>query len=130
MMEMQETSQILLHATRKSLVLVDEIGRGTSAREGLALASAISKHLLTKNQSFTLFATHYHELSACLHPPKETFPIQYACTEAEIDPINNNLISSPKIKPGIAKHSYALPVAALAGIPDSVIKDAHTFLNN
>lgn len=134
MMEMTETSQILHHATPRSLVLMDEIGRGTSAREGLAIAASISKHLLNINQSFALFATHYHELSDIrgnnnyyLHSNSGR-AVQFACTDAEIDLETNNLILIPKLKSGIAKHSFALPVAALAGIPKSVIKDAETFL--
>ena len=125
MVEMSETAHILRTATSKSLVLIDEIGRGTSAAEGLALASAIARHLIQKNKSWVLFATHYHEIAQS--PLLQNIPIQMARTEAEILPDGSVLII-PKVSPGIAKHSYALPVAALAGLPPIVIEDAHSIL--
>jgi DNA mismatch repair protein MutS len=129
MLEMTETAQILHNATARSLVLVDEIGRGTSAKEGLALATAIARHLIVKNGSFTLFATHYHEIAASPLLQTGANAVQMACTEAEID-ADGNVILIPKVKMGgVVKHSFAVPVASLAGLPDSVIKDARTFLS-
>jgi DNA mismatch repair protein MutS len=132
MLEMSEAAAILKKATPRSLVLIDEIGRGTSAAEGLALASAIAKHLIHSNRSCVLFATHYHEIikSPLLLAPiniESTFDnssyIQMACTDAEIHD-DGSVVLIPKVRSGVATHSYALPVAALAGIPESVITDA------
>lgn len=126
MLEMSETANILANATPRSLVLIDEIGRGTSAAEGVALAAAIAKHLIIKNRAWVLFATHYHEI---VKNPllADKGNIQLAKTEAEVFD-DGSLTLIPKIVPGIATHSYAIPVAALAGIPSDVIKDAHNAL--
>lgn len=127
MLEMSETAHILSNSTPQSLVLIDEIGRGTSASEGLALAAAITKHLIHVNQARVLFATHYHEIVQCPLLKDDLKCIQLACTDAEIHS-DGSVILVPKVKHGVATHSYALPVAALAGIPSSVIQDAKTHL--
>lgn len=129
MLEMTETAHILQNATQHSLVLIDEIGRGTSASEGLALAAAIAKHLITCNQSRVLFATHYHEIA---HSPllrDHMAQIQLACTDAQVHD-DGNVLLIPKVKPGLATHSFALPVASLAGIPSSVIDQAKLLINH
>ena len=129
MLEMSEAAFILKKATQKSLVLIDEIGRGTSAAEGLALASAIAKHLLQTNRSCVLFATHYHEIVKIPFFLNDfsQYPIQMACTDAEVHS-DGSVVLIPKVRPGVTTHSFALPVAALAGIPESVISDAKTML--
>lgn len=125
MLEMSETAHILSNATARSLVLIDEIGRGTSASEGVALAAAIAKHLIKQNRAWVLFATHYHEIVGS--PLLADSQLQMAKTEAEILE-DGSVKLIPKVIPGIARHSYALPVASLAGIPPQVIQDAHTVL--
>lgn len=127
MLEMSETAHILANATARSLVLIDEIGRGTSAAEGVALAAAIAKHLIQKNRAWVLFATHYHEIIRS--PLLADSALQLAKTEAEIL-ADGSVTLIPKVVPGIAKHSYALPVASLAGIPSSVIQDAQEALDH
>ena len=129
MMEMTETAHILQNATPRSLVLIDEIGRGTSASEGLALAAAIATHLITCNKSRVLFATHYHEIAQSPLLQEHLASIQMACTDAQVNS-DGSVLLVPKVKPGLATHSFALPVASLAGIPASVIHQAHKLLNN
>lgn len=129
MLEMSETAHILKHATPRSLVLIDEIGRGTSAAEGLALAASIANHLINFNRAHVLFATHYHEIATSPLLSDHVDSIQMACTEAEVHE-NGSVILVPKVKPGLATHSYALPVATLAGIPASVIQNAALLLTN
>lgn len=125
MVEMSETAHILQHATPQSLVLIDEIGRGTSPAEGLALAASIANHLINYNRAHVLFATHYHEIASS--PLLSDFSIQMACTQAQVHE-EGSVVLVPKIKAGLATHSYALPVASLAGIPSSVIKNAAKLL--
>ena len=123
MLEMSETAHILATATARSLVLIDEIGRGTSAGEGVALAAAIAKHLIAKNRAWVLFATHYHEIIHNRLLAELAQSMQMVKTEAEVLP-DGSVAIIPKVVPGIATHSYALPVASLAGIPAEVIQDA------
>jgi len=116
MVEMTEAAGILHRATPNSLVLMDEIGRGTSTFDGLALAWSIAKHLLEQNQSYCLFATHYLELAS--------LPSSYAqCTNVHLSAMEQgkNLIFLHQVKPGHASQSYGLQVASLAGVPKSVI---------
>ena len=127
MLEMSETAHILRHATPRSLVLIDEIGRGTSPSEGLALAAAIAKHLISSNGAWVLFATHYHEMVGSRLVASELGGIQLVCTGAEVLG-DGTVVPVPKLKCGVATHSYALPVAALAGLPSSVIKNAQSEL--
>ena len=128
MLEMSETAHSLSNATARSLVLIDEIGRGTSAAEGVALAAAIAKHLLHKNRAWVLFATHYHEIIQSPLLAASGPALQMAKTEAHVLP-DGTVSLIPKVVPGIAKHSYALPVALLAGIPSTVIQDAQSALD-
>ncbi|MCE6007419.1 DNA mismatch repair protein MutS [Acinetobacter soli] len=118
MVEMTETSQILHHATHQSLVLMDEVGRGTSTYDGLSLAWACVLDLTKRIKCLCLFATHYFELTELGH---EHGIDNYHVTAKEI---NGNLILLHKVQHGPASQSHGLQVAKLAGIPASVIKEA------
>lgn len=118
MVEMTETSQILHHATNQSLVLMDEVGRGTSTYDGLSLAWACVLDLTKRIKCLCLFATHYFELTEL---SKEVGIENYHVTAKEL---NGNLILLHKVQHGPASQSHGLQVAKLAGIPESVIKDA------
>jgi DNA mismatch repair protein MutS len=123
MVEMTEAANILNNATDKSLVLMDEIGRGTSTFDGLSLAWACAEHLATHNHAYTLFATHYFELTG--------MPEQYAEVEnVHIDAVEHGdrIVFLHAVKPGPANQSYGLEVAQLAGVPRTVIKRARTHL--
>ena len=119
MVEMTEAAGILHRATEHSLVLMDEIGRGTSTFDGLSLAWAIAKYLLEVNRSFTLFATHYLELA---HLPSN-YP---QCVNVHLSAIEQGreLIFLHQVKPGHASQSYGLQVAQLAGVPKPIITQA------
>lgn len=120
MVEMTETANILKNATPNSFVLLDEIGRGTSTFDGLALAWAIANYLALQCQCFTLFATHYFELSKL----PDTLPMT---TNVHLDAVEykENLVFLYKVKPGPAEKSFGLQVAKLAGVPNTVIKAAN-----
>lgn len=118
MVEMTETSQILHHATNQSLVLMDEVGRGTSTYDGLSLAWACVLDLTKRIKCLCLFATHYFELTEL---SKEVGIENYHVTAKEL---NGNLILLHKVQHGPASQSHGLQVAKLAGIPEGVIKDA------
>jgi DNA mismatch repair protein MutS len=117
MVEMTEAANILNNATENSLVLMDEIGRGTSTFDGLSLAWACAYHLSTVNKSYTLFATHYFEITAL---PDEIRGIN----NIHIDAVEHGekIIFLHSVKPGPANQSYGLQVAQLAGVPAAVIK--------
>jgi len=125
MVEMTETANILHNATDKSLVLMDEIGRGTSTFDGLSLAYACARHIISKVRAFTLFATHYFELTALANEFKEAANVHLDATEYK-----NELIFLHKVKSGPADRSYGLQVAALAGIPRPVIRKAQQFMDH
>lgn len=123
MLEMTEAAQILHSASAHSLVLMDEIGRGTSTFDGLALASAIASHLHDKTKAFTLFATHYFELTA--------FPSQHHAARnvhvSAVESAGHEIVFLHHIEPGPANRSYGVQVARLAGVPASVVQQArHT----
>ncbi|AXY60487.1 DNA mismatch repair protein MutS [Acinetobacter sp. WCHAc010052] len=122
MVEMTETSQILHHATSQSLVLMDEVGRGTSTYDGLSLAWACVLDLSRRIKCLCLFATHYFELTEL---GKESGIDNYHVTAKEL---NGNLILLHKVQQGPASQSHGLQVAKLAGIPASVIKEAQNRL--
>jgi DNA mismatch repair protein MutS len=117
MVEMTEAANILNNATENSLVLMDEIGRGTSTFDGLSLAWACAYHLSTVNKSYSLFATHYFEITAL---PDEIRGIK----NIHIDAIEHGekIVFLHSVKPGPANQSYGLQVAQLAGVPVNVIK--------
>ena len=119
MVEMTETANILHNATDKSLVLLDEIGRGTSTFDGLSLAWAVAKQLLKKNHSYTLFATHYFELTQLVDEFKHAANVHLDAVEHA-----NNIVFMHKVEEGAANQSYGLQVAQLAGIPRPVITAA------
>jgi DNA mismatch repair protein MutS len=123
MVEMTETANILNNATTHSLVLMDEVGRGTSTFDGLALAFAIARHLLIKNRSFTLFATHYFELTKLAEEFKQIQNVHLDAVEYK-----HRIVFLHKVSGGPASQSYGLQVAALAGVPESVIKLARKHL--
>ena len=120
MAEMVETATILNNATDRSLVLIDEIGRGTSTYDGLALAWACAVYLANKIRAFTLFATHYFELTSL---PE----IMDTVKNAHLDAIkhNNEIVFLYTVKPGATNRSYGIQVAQLAGIPRAVINQAN-----
>lgn len=119
MVEMTEAAAILHGATDQSLVLMDEIGRGTSTFDGVALAVAIARHLLDKNRCWTLFATHYFELTRLAHDYPE-------CANVHLDAVEHNhgIVFLHALEEGPASQSYGIEVAALAGIPGAVVRDA------
>ena len=119
MVEMTEAANILHNATENSLVLVDEIGRGTSTFDGLALAYAIARHLLEENRSHTLFATHYFELTRLADEYAQLANVHLAAIEHK-----HSIVFLHSVNEGAASQSYGLQVAALAGVPKSVIKIA------
>lgn len=123
MVEMTETANILHNATARSLVLMDEVGRGTSTFDGLALAFAIARHLLTKNRSFTLFATHYFELTKLAEEFKQLQNVHLDAVEYK-----HRIVFLHKVAEGPASQSYGLQVAALAGVPEPVIRLAKKHL--
>ena len=119
MVEMSETANILNNATAKSLVLMDEIGRGTSTFDGLSLAWAAAEHLARNLKAFTLFATHYFELTQL---PEQLPGIYNAhLTASEHD---NRIVFLHRVQEGPASRSYGLQVAQLAGVPAGVIQQA------
>ncbi len=119
MVEMTEAANILHNATERSLVLVDEIGRGTSTFDGLALAYAIARHLLESNRSYALFATHYFELTRLTEEFAQLSNVHLAAIEHQ-----HSIVFLHAVNEGAASQSYGLQVAALAGVPQSVIKTA------
>lgn len=123
MVEMTETANILHNATASSLVLIDEIGRGTSTFDGVALAWAAADHLARVNRSLTLFATHYFELTALA----DDLPL---VDNVRLDAVENgdDIIFMHSVKRGPANRSYGLAVALLAGIPRSVVDQARARL--
>ncbi|HZW60414.1 MAG TPA: DNA mismatch repair protein MutS [Woeseiaceae bacterium] len=123
MVEMTETATILNNATEQSLVLMDEIGRGTSTFDGLSLAWAAAHHMAETVHAFTLFATHYFELTALA----AELP---ACSNVHLDATEHNgqLAFLHAVRAGPANQSYGLQVASLAGVPQAVIRRAQAYL--
>ena len=123
MVEMTETANILHNATEKSLVLLDEIGRGTSTFDGLSLAWAVAKQLLEKNKSYTLFATHYFELTRIVDEFKHAANVHLDAVE-HANKNGKQIVFLHKVEEGAAHMSYGIQVAQLAGIPNSVVAAA------
>ena len=128
MVEMTETANILHNATEHSLVLMDEIGRGTSTYDGLALARAVAEHLATNVRAFTMFATHYFELTALAQELPGVANVHLDAAEVRSEGADK-LVLLHKVKPGPASRSFGLQVAALAGVPRSVIENARIHLS-
>jgi len=124
MVEMTETASILLHAGESSLVILDEIGRGTSTLDGLALAWAIAEYLADTTGCRTLFATHYHELTDLAESSTKVVNYNVLVREWE-----DQVVFMHRIVPGQADKSYGIHVAKLAGVPRSVIQRARALLN-
>ena len=123
MVEMTEAAAILNGATEQSLVLMDEIGRGTSTFDGLALAWAIAHHLIENNKSFTLFATHYFELTQLPETCPTAANVHLSAVEHK-----DSIVFLHSVEPGPASQSYGLQVAKLAGVPSPVIRVARKHL--
>jgi DNA mismatch repair protein MutS len=119
MVEMSETANILHNATSKSLILMDEIGRGTSTFDGLSLAYACADYLAKTTKAFTLFATHYFELTTLADEQRSIDNVHLEAMEH-----GDKIIFLHAVKDGAASQSYGLQVAALAGVPTSVIDKA------
>jgi DNA mismatch repair protein MutS len=123
MVEMTETANILNNASESSLVLMDEIGRGTSTFDGLSLAWAAAEHMARQVRAFTLFATHYFELTALAEEAAGVGNVHLDATEH-----GDSLVFLHAVKPGPASRSYGLQVARLAGVPREVIAAARRYL--
>lgn len=119
MVEMSETAYILHHATPQSLVLMDEVGRGTSTFDGLALAHAIAEHIIQKNQSLCLFATHYFELTKLPETHSSVVNMHLSALEQGKD-----IVFLHHVQAGAAEKSYGIAVAKLAGLPPRALKAA------
>jgi DNA mismatch repair protein MutS len=127
MVEMSETANILHNATPQSLVLMDEIGRGTSTYDGLSLAHACAEHLAMQTRAFTLFATHYFELTALADSLPGVANVHLDAAEYSSDQ-GDKLVFLHHVKPGPANRSFGLQVASLAGVPATVIATARRYL--
>ena len=125
MVEMSETAEILNSATPDSLVLMDEIGRGTSTYDGLAIAWASAAHLAAQVRALTLFATHYFELTALEHEYTGVQNVHFEAIEE-----GTRVVFAHRVKDGPTDRSYGLQVAALAGLPDSVLRQARARLDH
>lgn len=126
MVEMEETATILHHATHHSLIILDEIGRGTSTYDGLAIARAVVEHLHNETGARTLFATHYHELSVMA----DELPHLSVCTMAINDDEKGSIVFLHRVTPGCIGRSYGVHVAKLAGMPPSIIQRAEAVLQH
>jgi len=123
MLEMTETANILHNASNESLVLLDEIGRGTSTFDGLALAYAVARQLAEKTGCYTLFATHYFELTRLTQELKQIANVHLSAVKHK-----DNIVFLHAVEDGPASQSYGLEVAALAGVPGNVIQQARRYL--
>ena len=119
MVEMSETANILNNATEQSLVLMDEVGRGTSTFDGLSLAWSSAVHLAKEIKAYSLFATHYFEMTQLSDEIETTANVHLSATEHD-----DTIVFLHNVLEGAASKSYGLQVAKLAGVPDSVISDA------
>jgi DNA mismatch repair protein MutS len=119
MLEMTETAHILRHATSRSLIILDEVGRGTGTADGLAIARAVVEYLAQRVRAKTLFTTHYYEVTTLAG----TFAaIGNACLQVRDDDQGVRFLY--KVLPGVSHHSYGIHVAKLAGIPEEVVRRA------
>jgi DNA mismatch repair protein MutS len=123
LVEMAEVASILTHATPSSLVLLDEVGRGTATFDGLSIAWAVVEHLQKHTRARTLFATHYHELTELADLLPAVQNVHVAVKETP-----NEIIFLRHVEPGSASKSYGIEVARLAGLPRSVIERAREVL--
>lgn len=123
MVEMKEASEILHQADENSLVILDELGRGTSTYDGLSLAQAILEYLVSKNKSYTLFSTHYHELTSLKHSCIQQGHLAVQELKDDIDFLYT-------FRSGSCLRSYGISVGEKAGLPPSVIQRARLLLEN
>lgn len=121
LVEMIETAHILRSATRNSLVIMDEVGRGTSTEDGLSIAQAVTEYLLDSVGAKTFFATHYHELSRIEHSRLSLYCLDVLETSGTV-------VFLKKVKPGASANSYGIHVARLAGVPEIVLSRARDLL--
>ena len=126
MVEMVETSNILNRATKKSFIIFDEIGRGTSTFDGMAIAQAVLEYLNTLCPR-TLFATHYHELTSLVSNENLN---NVACLTIDVREHNNDIVFLHKIIPGVANRSYGIAVAKMAGMPEKIVTRAEEVLSH
>jgi len=122
LVEMSETARILRAATSKSLLIMDEIGRGTSTRDGLAIAWAVSEHILSRIRARTLFATHFHELTSLRHPDVRNLSM-------EVLENSGDVVFLKRVTEGSADHAYGIHVAKLAGVPHEILVRAAEILS-
>jgi len=122
LVEMTETAHILRSATEKSLVIMDEVGRGTSTEDGLSIAWAVSEYLLTSIKCKTLFATHYHELTRIENPA-----LKKLCMA--VSEQGKDIVFLRKVIDGASANSYGIHVASLAGVPEAVVRRAQDILD-
>ncbi|KAG5349851.1 hypothetical protein C0989_001614 [Termitomyces sp. Mn162] len=134
MVEMLETAEILRRATPKSLVIMDEVGRGTTVTDGLAIAYATLHHLVNTNQCRALYATHFHELSDMLGYPNQNRndfgSVEFFCTDVD-ETDDDHFAYQYRLCPGVNRDSHGLKVAQLAGMPVAAVnvaKDTLTLL--
>ena len=125
LLEMRETAHILRHATRKSLIILDEIGRGTSTYDGVSIAWAVAEYLHDRLSARTLFATHYHELCALPETHPRVHNVSVAAREWK-----GEVVFLRKLTPGGTSRSFGIEVARLAGLPDAVVTRARTILEH
>jgi DNA mismatch repair protein MutS len=121
LVEMNETAHILRAATSRSLIIMDEIGRGTSTRDGLAIAWAVSLYILNRIRARTLFATHYHELTSIDHAAVRNLSMDVRDRDGEI-------VFLKKVREGPSSNSYGIHVARLAGLPAETLAYAEKML--
>ena len=126
MVEMEETAAILHHATRHSLIVLDEIGRGTSTYDGLAIARAVVEHLHNVTAARTLFATHYHELASMA----EELPHLHVYTMSISEDEQGEIVFLHRVTPGSLGRSYGVHVAKMAGMPPSIVRRAGEVLKH
>jgi DNA mismatch repair protein MutS len=122
LVEMNETANILRNASKHSLIIMDEVGRGTSTNDGLAIAQAVTEHILDALGARTLFATHYHELTDLQHDRLMNLSMRIAEEEGRI-------VFLKKVAEGPSNNSYGIHVAELAGLPQAVLERARRILD-
>jgi DNA mismatch repair protein MutS len=123
MLEMTETAHILRHATLRSLIILDEVGRGTGTADGLAIARAVIEYLVRRVRAKTIFTTHYHEVTTLA----DTYEaVGNACLQVRDD--GGEVTFLYKVLPGVSSHSYGIHVARLAGLPEEVVAHAEALL--
>jgi DNA mismatch repair protein MutS len=123
MLEMTETAHILRHSTSRSLIILDEVGRGTGTADGLAIARAVIEYLVRRVRAKTIFTTHYHEVTTLADTHEA---VDNACLQVRDD--GGDVTFLYKVLPGVSSHSYGIHVARLAGLPAEVVTHAAALL--